>query len=116
MHRCCTTMLASIELSPVAQQWVNVVLIWIGLGTVAGLLAKLILPVREPSSAAGTLVIGVLGSTAGLAVLSGMLRSTAMNPISPFGLVAACAGACALMLVYHTVHNWLLRPDAKGEE
>lgn len=108
-------MQSSFELSAVAQQWVNVVLIWIGLGTVAGLVAKLVLPVTEPSSAAGTLVIGVLGSTAGLAVLSGILGSTTLNPISPFGLFAACAGAFALMLVYHAGHAWLMG-RVKSEE
>ncbi|MFW6124585.1 MAG: GlsB/YeaQ/YmgE family stress response membrane protein [Pirellulales bacterium] len=105
----------SVELSAAAQQWVNVVLIWIGLGTVAGLFAKLVLPVREPTSAAGTLVIGVLGSTAGLAVLSGLSRSPAVNPISPLGLVAACAGAFALMLVYHALYLWLTHSEMDDE-
>ena len=34
------------ELSPVAQTWVNVVLIWVGFGSLAGLLARVILPLR----------------------------------------------------------------------
>ena len=33
-----------LELSPAAQQWVNVVLIWVGFGTLSGLLAMLVLP------------------------------------------------------------------------
>ena len=53
-----------LELSQTAQHWTNIVLIWIGFGIVAGLLARLLLPGREPAGAAGTLVIGVLGKHA----------------------------------------------------
>jgi len=112
--------MSGLELSAEAQHWVNVVLIWIGLGAVAGLTAKLVLPVREPSSAAGTLVIGILGSTAGLAVLAGMVRAPAMNPISPVGFLASCAGALVLMLAYHGLHRWLMadleeHPESGGD-
>ena len=101
--------MSGLELSAEAQHWANVVLIWIGLGSVTGLIAKLLLPVREPSSAAGTLVIGTLGSTAGLAALSLSVHSRPMNPISPVGFFAACVGAIILMLAYHCAHTWLAR-------
>ena len=47
------------ELSNVAQQWINVTLIWVGFGTLAGLLARTLLPGREPQGAVGTVVIGI---------------------------------------------------------
>ena len=38
----------TVELSPAAQQVVNVVLIWLGFGVLTGLLARALLPGREP--------------------------------------------------------------------
>jgi uncharacterized membrane protein YeaQ/YmgE (transglycosylase-associated protein family) len=86
-----------LELSQTAQHWVSVVLIWIGLGTVTGLVARALLPLREPG-AIGTLVIGILGSTAGLWTLSLLVTQEPVNPISPVGFFAACLGAFAVLL------------------
>ncbi len=97
-----------LELSQTAQHWVGVVLIWIGLGTVAGLVARALLPVREPG-AVGTLVIGILGSTAGLWTLSLLFARGPVNPISPAGFCAACLGAFALLLCHRAWQAWLSR-------
>ncbi len=86
-----------LELSQAAQHWVSIALIWIGLGTVAGLIARILLPMREPG-ALGTLVLGILGSTAGLWTLSLLVVGKTVNPISPVGFFAACLGAFALLL------------------
>ncbi len=99
-----------IELSQTAQHWVGVVLIWIGLGTVAGLVARALLPVREPG-AVGTLVIGILGSTAGLWTLSLLVAQGPVNPISPVGFVAACLGALVLLLGHRVCQTWLARRE-----
>ena len=50
------------EFSQIAQHWANVVLIWIGFGSLAGLAARIILPVREPSSPLPTMALGIAGS------------------------------------------------------
>ena len=50
--------LAMPELSPFAQTWLNVVLIWIGFGSLAGLLARAILPLAEPAGSLPTLTLG----------------------------------------------------------
>ncbi|NLE37369.1 MAG: GlsB/YeaQ/YmgE family stress response membrane protein [Pirellulaceae bacterium] len=90
--------------SPAAPPWFLVALIWIGFGTLAGLLARVVLPGRYPSGAVGTMVIGIAGSTLGLLVLHQFLlgeseRST-FNPIGVVGMLAAAAGAFALLIVY----------------
>lgn len=93
-----------LEFSPTAQAWVNVVLIWIGFGTLAGLLAKTVLPGRDPSGTIGTLVIGIAGSTLGLFIFNrfvlGPSDGRPFNPISPLGMLAATAGAFALLIGY----------------
>jgi uncharacterized membrane protein YeaQ/YmgE (transglycosylase-associated protein family) len=89
-----------LELSPAAQQWVNVVLIWVGFGTLSGLLAMLILPVRIPSHPLATLALGALGSTIGLLSLSWLMQGRQFNPIGPIGFVAATAAAILLLIVY----------------
>ncbi len=89
------------ELSPLAQTWAQVVLIWIGFGTLAGLLARVILPHEEPSGSLPTLTLGITGSAIGLGVLSWIQGGGPSNPISPLGFLAAVGGAFGLLLVYH---------------
>jgi uncharacterized membrane protein YeaQ/YmgE (transglycosylase-associated protein family) len=89
-----------IELSQAAQQWVNVTLIWVGFGTLAGLLAKALIPGREPSGAVGTVLIGIVGSVVGPLVLCSLLHRTNFNPISPLGFLASVGGALASLFAY----------------
>jgi uncharacterized membrane protein YeaQ/YmgE (transglycosylase-associated protein family) len=88
------------ELSPTAQHWVNVVLIWVGFGSVAGLLARAILPVRDPSGPLPTLTLGIAGSAVGLGILSCFEGNGPLNPISPLGLLSAAGGALGLLVLY----------------
>ena len=97
------------EFSPVTQHWINIVLIWIGFGSLAGLLARVILPLREPRGSLPTLTLGMTGSAAGLGVLSWAQGGSPSNPISIVGFLAAVAGAFGMLLLYHllrlTVHR-----------
>ena len=92
--------MSELELSPVAQHWMNVVLIWIGFGIVTGLLAKLLVPGREPVGPLGTLMIGIFGSVLGPLVLSVLLHRQNFNPISPVGLLASVGGALLFLAAY----------------
>ena len=107
------------EFSPTAQQWVNVVLIWVGFGTLAGLLAKTVLPGKQPTGTVGTMVIGIAGSTLGLFVLSrvtGRLGIAAPpNPISPVGMLSATAGAFVLLALYRLLVTWVLIDRAEDD-
>jgi len=89
------------ELSPVAQTWLQVILVWIGFGSLAGLLARMLLPLREPSSPLSTLTLGITGSAVGLGVLSWIQGGGPSNPISPLGFLAATGGALGLLIAYH---------------
>jgi uncharacterized membrane protein YeaQ/YmgE (transglycosylase-associated protein family) len=88
------------ELSATAQHWVNVVLMWIGFGSLAGLLARIVLPLREPSGALATLTLGMTGSAVGLGILSWIFGGRPYNPISPLGFLAAASGAFGLLVLY----------------
>ena len=105
------------ELSPVAQSWVTVVLIWVGFGSLAGLLARVILPLEHPSGSLPTMTLGIAGSAIGLGLLTWIQGGTPSNPISPVGFLAAVGGAFGLLLVYH-LHRVIVHrqppPDDEG--
>jgi uncharacterized membrane protein YeaQ/YmgE (transglycosylase-associated protein family) len=102
------------ELSPVAQHWVNIVLIWVGFGSLAGLLARLILPLREPSSYLGTLTLGITGSAVGLLILSCLSGDHAIRPISGLGFLAATAGALGLLILYRGLQAVVPHPAGQS--
>lgn len=103
-----------LELSPAAQHWVNVVLIWIGFGALAGLLARVVLPFRRSAGPVATLVVGVTGSALGLTAFSFLSEGRPPNPISPIGFLAATAGAFVLLLLYSLLLSALSK-DAGGD-
>ncbi len=94
------------ELSQAAQHWAYVVLIWIGFGSLAGLLARVVLPVREPTSLLPALALGIAGSALGLAVYSWAIGNRQLNPISPVGFLAAAGGALVLLAIYQVIHAY----------
>lgn len=105
------------ELSPAVQHWVNVVLIWVGFGSLAGLLARVVLPLREPSGPLPTLTLGIAGSAFGLGLLTWLLGGKEHNPISPIGFLAATSGSLLLLLLYTGLQAVVHRfGQGEGEE
>ena len=68
-----------------ARQLVNDVLVWIGFGTVIGLLAKGIMPGRDPGGAIATVLMGVGGTVMGCGVVSHFTEGERIVPVSPHG-------------------------------
>lgn len=101
--------MSELELSHAAQQWVNIILIWVGFGTLAGLFAMLIVPVRQPSHPAATLILGISGSMLGLWGLSWLLQGKKFNPISPIGFLAAIVGSFLLLIAYRVCCRWFVK-------
>ena len=99
--------MGEMELSPTAQQWMLVVLVWMGFGTLAGLLARSVLPGRQPEGAAGTVALGIIGSALGLLAVSLVAPGThgggTLNPIGPVGLLAATGATLVLLVLYRLV-------------
>jgi hypothetical protein len=57
-----------------AQQMAHDVLAWVGFGTLVGLLAKAIMPGKDPGGAVATLAMGIGGTVMGLGTLGLLLR------------------------------------------
>ena len=84
----------------VAQEWANTILVWVGFGTLVGLLAKAIMPGKDPGGAVATLAMGVAGTVIGCGVISYFWKGHIISPISPVGFCVATAGAFVLLFVY----------------
>jgi len=75
------------------------ILSWIFLGLIAGALAKLILPGKDPGGILLTIIIGIVG-----AILGGFLGSfVGLGKVESFdfgGIIIATVGAILLLIVY----------------
>ena len=100
------------ELSQSAQPWITLVLVWLGVGILTGIAAKVLIPGREPIGAVGTLLIGSLGSVVGPLLASLALKGLTVNPITLLGLLASVGGAVVMLIAYRLLVGWLVvEPD-----
>jgi uncharacterized membrane protein YeaQ/YmgE (transglycosylase-associated protein family) len=75
---------------------------WIGLivvGLVAGIIAKLLLPGRDPGGCIVTTLIGIVGALLGGWIFS-MVGHPVLDRVSLPGLFAAVVGAIILLLIH----------------
>ena len=95
-----------------AQQWVHMFLVWVGFGTIVGLLAKAIMPGRDPGGAIATLFMGIGGTVIGCGSVSFFYRDQIITPISPLGLCVATGGAFLILFFYKLLSgHWFLEGD-----
>ncbi len=87
------------QLPAEVQQWTNLFLVWVGFGTLVGLMAKAVMPGRDPGGAIATLAMGVGGTVIGCAVLT-YFSGHHITPVSPLGFAVATAGAFILLAFY----------------
>ncbi len=88
------------ELAATLQHWANDILVWIGFGTIVGLLAKGIMPGRDPGGAVATLVMGIGGTVIGCGIVSYLMVDQRVTPISPLGFFVGTAGAFVILAFY----------------
>ena len=91
-----------------AQMWINDILVWIGFGTLVGLLAKAIMPGRDPGGAITTLAMGIGGVIIGCGAWTLFSRGPRITPVSPLGMVVATAGAFMLLFFYRLLGGRVL--------
>ena len=90
----------NVELAAIARQWANDILVWVGFGTLVGLLAKAIMPGRDPGGAVANLCMGVGGTIIGCGIVSYFYDGPRVTPISPLGMAVGTAGAFILLFFY----------------
>lgn len=74
------------------------VIAWLIVGLVAGALARLLVPGRDPMGMLGTLILGLAGSVIG--GLVGNLLVEGDQDFSPAGLVGSILGAIVALIAY----------------
>jgi uncharacterized membrane protein YeaQ/YmgE (transglycosylase-associated protein family) len=90
----------SAQMLEAMQQWSNDLLVWVGFGTIVGLLAKAIMPGKDPGGAIATLIMGIGGTVIGCGILAYFSGGTRITPISPAGFCVATAGAFIILFFY----------------
>ena len=70
---------------------------WLIVGLVAGALARLLVPGKDPMGVLGTLVLGLVGS-----IVGGLLGRMIFDDTS-VGIVGSVIGAVIVLLVYRSV-------------
>ena len=94
--------------------WVNDILVWIGFGTLVGLLAQAIMPGRDPGGAVTTLLMGIGGVIIGCGAWSLFSNGPRVTPVSPLGMVVATAGAFTLLFFYRLLGGrWFLEGEGQ---
>ncbi len=99
----------------VVEQWAHTLLLWVGFGTVVGLLAKALLPGRDPGGPLATLLLGILGTVIGSAVVSFSIAGAHVTPLSLWGFLAGTVGAIALLLVHRVLSGRYFAEAGTGE-
>jgi uncharacterized membrane protein YeaQ/YmgE (transglycosylase-associated protein family) len=89
-----------------AQLWINDILVWIGYGTVIGLLGKAVMPGRDPGGAIATLAMGIVGVVIGCGVWTMVIGGERVTPISPVGLVCGTTGSLVILTFYRVLGGY----------
>jgi uncharacterized membrane protein YeaQ/YmgE (transglycosylase-associated protein family) len=105
----------NVEIAEYLSRWANDILVWVGFGTIVGLLAKAIMPGRDPGGAVATLAMGIGGTVIGCGVLSYFYEGARVTPISPMGLAVATAGAFIILFFYRLLAGyWFVEGEQPG--
>jgi uncharacterized membrane protein YeaQ/YmgE (transglycosylase-associated protein family) len=84
---------------------------WLIVGLIAGALARLLVPGRDPMGLLGTLLLGLVGSLIG--GFLGDLIAGGDDDFSPAGLIGSIIGAVIALLIYRAAVG-RRRPIGRG--
>ncbi len=91
------------------REYADLALMWVGFGTVVGLLAKAIMPGRDPGGAVATLAMGIGGTVIGCGVLAFFQIGVEFqnhSPTNPKGFLAGVAGAFLILFFYRLLGGY----------
>jgi uncharacterized membrane protein YeaQ/YmgE (transglycosylase-associated protein family) len=82
------------------------IIAWIVLGLVAGAVARLLVPGRDPMGLGATMVLGIVGSFIG-GLLGYVLfgKDLSEGALQPSGIVGSIIGAVIALLIYRAVNR-----------
>jgi uncharacterized membrane protein YeaQ/YmgE (transglycosylase-associated protein family) len=107
--------MGDVQMGVFVQQLANDVLVWVGFGTLVGLLAKGIMPGRDPGGAIATLVMGIVGTVMGCGAVSFFWAEGRVTPISWLGFLVGTGGALILLIVYRLLAGyWFVEGEVPG--
>jgi uncharacterized membrane protein YeaQ/YmgE (transglycosylase-associated protein family) len=74
------------------------------IGLIAGALARLLVPGRDPMGIGATIVLGIVGSFVGGFLADVLFRSDSSDRgLSPAGILGSVIGAVIVLLIYNAV-------------
>ena len=74
---------------------------WLLVGLIAGAIARLVVPGRDPLGFFGTILLGLVGSVVGGFVAD--LLTAGNDDFNPAGIIGSILGAIAALLIYRLV-------------
>jgi uncharacterized membrane protein YeaQ/YmgE (transglycosylase-associated protein family) len=75
-------------------------------GLIAGALARLLVPGRDPMGIGATILLGIVGSFLGGFLADVLFRNDAEDiGLSPAGIIGSVIGAIIVLLIYNAVTN-----------
>ena len=80
-------------------EWAHLLLMWVGFGTIVGLIAKAIMPGRDPGGAFATVFIGIFGSIFGAGTFF-FFSGIKVSPISLPGFLTALVATLVILGSY----------------
>lgn len=89
-----------VVLNDSAHMLINDLLVWVGFGTLVGLLAKGIMPGRDPGGAIATVIMGIGGTIIGCGIVSYFNSGQRVIPISPLGMLVGLCGTLVILFFY----------------
>jgi uncharacterized membrane protein YeaQ/YmgE (transglycosylase-associated protein family) len=75
------------------------------IGLIAGALARLLVPGRDPMGIGATIVLGIVGSFIGGFLWNALFVSGDQDGVSPAGLIGSVIGAVIALLVWRAVEG-----------
>lgn len=88
--------------------WINTILIWVGFGTIVGLLGRAIMPGHDPAGAIVTLCMGVGGTVIGCGLAMFLFGLEKVTPVSPLGFGFGTLGALLILAFYRLLAGYYL--------
>ncbi|MEM8947465.1 MAG: GlsB/YeaQ/YmgE family stress response membrane protein [Planctomycetota bacterium] len=96
----------SVLLHDTAQTLVNDVLVWIGFGTVLGLLAKGLLPGRDPGGAIAMVIMSIGGTIMSCGLVSFFNNGLRILPVHPLGMFVSLVGTLIVLFFYKGLSSY----------